>query len=242
MIGRVIWFAAIAAIAALTAAAQLDREAVKQPALASLVPEPMRGYAQARITTAALQGEDADAALAEARKLVQRRPIPAEHLTMLAAAQLKAGQPEAASLTVQLAAHRGWREPLAQEIMLRFALEADDTAEAARRYAALFVRDGTSNELLIEVGEQVLSGKDSAGRDTMVEIVSGTDRWHSHFMRRGVQVMPPAAFAEITVRSMERGASFDCAALAQAIKGTVRRDQAAGEALRSGARSRCGEV
>jgi hypothetical protein len=242
MMGKLIWFSALAAIAAVTAAAQLDRETVKQPGLANLVPEPMRGYAQARVTTTALQGDDAEAALAEARKLVQRRPVPAEHLTILAAAQLKAGQPDAASLTVQIAAHRGWREPLAQEIMLRFALEAGDAAEAAKRYAALFVRDGTRNELLIEVGEQVLSGENSAGRDTMVDIVSGTDRWHSQFMRRGVQVMPPDAFAEITVRSLERGASFDCAALSQAIKATARRDPAAGEVLQSGARSRCGEL
>jgi hypothetical protein len=241
MIGRAIWFTAIAAMGLVTSAVQLDRETVKQPGLASLVPEPMRGSAQARITIAALQGNDSDAALDEARKLVRRRPIPAEHLTILAAAQLKAGQPESASLTIQLAAHRGWREPLAQEIMLRLALEAGDPAEAARRYAALFVQPGTSSKLLTELGEQILTGDGSEGRDALVEIVSATQRWHSHFLQRGIQVMPPNAFAEITVRSMERGASFDCGALSQAIEATMRRDRAAGEALRSGVRNRCGE-
>mgnify|MGYP006158981793 CR=1 FL=1 len=92
MIGRIIWFAALAAIALLTAALQLDMQSKKAPGLAPLVPAPLRNEAQSQIVQTALTGEDTKLAVAEAERLVRRRPLPAESLTMLAVAQAKAGQ------------------------------------------------------------------------------------------------------------------------------------------------------
>jgi hypothetical protein len=59
---------------------------------------------------------------------------------LLAVAQAKAGNAEAAGLAIQIAGQRGWREPVAQEAVLRLALGAGNKPEAARRYAALFLR------------------------------------------------------------------------------------------------------
>lgn len=75
------------------------------------------------------------------------------------------------------------------------------------------------------------------GQQTLVRIVVGGERWHSLFLRRGSQVMPPAAFAAITTASMAQGAAFDCGQLGQAIKVLTRRDQAAGDALAGAARA-----
>jgi hypothetical protein len=232
MIGRIIWWAALLAMALVTAALQIDKQSEVSPELAPLVPGPLRNFAQTQLAAAAAaDGSDPAMALAEARKLVRRRPVPAEYLTLLAVAQTKAGQGEAAGLTIQIAAQRGWREPLAQESVLRLALAAGDKPEAARRYAALFLRDATPEALLEELGPAVLEATDGPGQQTMSEIVSGAERWHVRFLRRGARVMPPKAFSAIAVASRSQGARFDCTALNQAIQVVTRRDPEAGQQL-----------
>jgi len=240
MIGRITWLAALLAIAVLTTLVQLDKQSEATPALATAVPAPLRDFAQTRITAAAVESGDPATALAEAERLVRRRPVPAEYLTLLAVAQAKAGQPEQAALTIQIAGQRGWREPLAQEAVLRLALAAGDTPEAARRYAALFLRSATPDTLLIELGPQVLGDPSGAGRKTIADIVSGADRWHSLFLRAGLMVMPADAFSAIVTTSMAQGAVFDCGVLARSIIGLRPRDEAAAERLQLAAAKVCG--
>lgn len=242
MIGRIVWFATLLAVAALTTALQLDRQSALNPALAPLVPQAMRGYAQAQIAAAAAQGSDAGLALEEARRLVRRRPIPAENLTILAIAQTKAGQTQQAGLTIQIAGQRGWRDPVAQEAVLRLALAAGDQAEAGRRYAALLLRSETPDVLLRELAPPVLSQAEGPGQNTLVDIIIGTDRWDTVFLRRGVQVIPPAAFSQIAVASIARGKSFDCVVLAQTLKILGQRDAAATKLLQTAAARRCREI
>jgi hypothetical protein len=231
MIGRFVWFAVIIAAALGTAVLQIDKQSERSPALARLVPAPLRNFAQTEIAHRALAGEDAAAALAEAERLVQRRPLPSEYLTLLAGAQVKAGRAEQAAQTIQIAGQRGWRDPMAQHAVLRIALAAGDTSEAARRYAALFLRNTTPNSLLLELGPAVLGEPDGAGQQTMVAIVVGAERWHAQFLRRGPDVMPPEAFAAITAQSLERGVNFDCGRLAQSIGLLRARDADAAERL-----------
>lgn len=242
MIGKVAWPALLLAVAVVTGFLQIDRQADITPSLARLVPQPLRNYAQPRIAAAAVDGTDSALGLKEARRLVKRRPIPAEHLTLLAVAEIKAGQLEQGGLTIQVAAQRGWREPLSQEAVLRLALDANDKPEAARRFAALFLRDATPDTLLQELAPAVLDTTGGPGQRTLVDIISGSDRWHSTFLRRGAQVMPPAAFVEITVTTIARGTRYDCGMLAQAIKGTGLKDGAASQRLRDAAVRQCPEL
>lgn len=242
MIGRIIWFAALVAIALLTTALQLDMQSKKAPGLAATVPGPLRNQAQAHIVQAALAGTDTKLAVAEAERLVRRRPLPAESLTLLAVAQAKAGDIDAAGRTIQIAGQRGWRVPMAQEAVLRLALGAGDKPEAARRYAALFLRDETPDSLLKELAPAVLGEPGGLGQQTLVAIVVGGERWHSTFLRRGVRVMPPAVFSAITASSLLEGAAFDCATLAQSIKAVRQRDAMAGDNLATAAASRCREL
>ncbi len=241
MIARIVWFAALAAIALGTAALQLDWQSRRSPELAAFVPEPVRANAQVQIARQALAGEDAARAVAEAEQLVRRRPIPAQHLVMLATSQVKAGQAEQAGRTVQIAGQRGWREPAAQEANLRMALAAGDKAEAARRYAALFLRSGTPDSLLLDLGPAVLGEPGGIGQQTMVAIVSDAERWHSLFLRRGLQVMPPEAFAAIAAQSLAKGAAFDCNVLATAIDSLARGHADAADSLRAAA-GRCADL
>lgn len=231
MIARIIWVACLLAIAAVTTALQIDRQSETTPALAPLVPGPLRNFAQTQVTLAAISAGDSRAALAEAQRLVRRRPVPAEYLTLLAAAQAKAGQTEQATLTIQMAGQRGWREPLAQEAVLRLALAAGDQAEAARRYAALFWRQATPDALLIELGPEVLGDPEGVGRQTLTDIIVGAGRWHFVFLQRGPNVMPPAAFSAIAAGSLLKGAAFDCTALGQSINQLEQRDAIAANQL-----------
>lgn len=242
MIGRFVWFAVLIAIALVTAALQIDMQSRRSPQLAALVPAPLRGHSQVHVVRSALAKEDPGLALGEAKRLLQRRPMPAENLVLLATAQAKAGKPDDAMLTIQIAGQRGWREPLAQEAVLRLALSAGDKPEAARRYAALFLREQTPDALLQELGPAVLDEAGGLGQQTMVAIVVGGERWHPIFLRRGISVMPSAAFSAIAAESLRQGAAFECPQLAQSIKVLKRNDPDAGERLQAAAARRCPEL
>jgi hypothetical protein len=239
MIGRLAWWAALLAIAAITTVLQIDRQSLSDPALAALVPAPLRSDAQTQIALVTIDADDPARALAEAERLVQRRPIPAEHLTLLAAAQSRAGQADAAAATIQIAGQRGWREPLAQEAVLRLALNAGDEAEAARRYAALFRRQETPNDLLIALGQEVLGEPGGTGRQTITDILVGAERWQTAFLERGPQVMPLDAFAEIAAEAMTKGTQFDCEVLIRTLEGVRQRDAAAARRMDAAAAQAC---
>ena len=239
MIARLLWFALLAAIAVVTTGVQLDRQARKSPALAQTVPEPFRSSAQLQIAAFAQRGDDPELALAEAERLILRRPLPAEHLRVLAQAQFAAGKLDESTLTIQYAAQRGWRDPLAQEAMLRLALEAGDTTEAARRFAALFLRKDTDDALIEEIGPLVLAQSGGEGRQTLIDIVGGGDRWHRQFLRRGARTMPPDAFAEIVVATADAGVRYDCRVLAQAERILKNRDATASSAVAGVIRNQC---
>lgn len=228
MIARILWLAVLAGIAIVTAGLQLDRQARKTPAMAQSVPEIVRSSAQLPVAAGALSSDNPQYALAEAERLIRRRPMPAEHLRLLAQAQFGAGMIDESALTIQYAAQRGWRDPLAQEAILRLALEAGDEPEAARRYAALFLRAATEDALLEEMGREVLAAPGGEGRQTLITIVGGGERWHDQFLRRGARVMPPDAYVEIVRATADAGAAYDCTLLRQIEPSLTRRNADAG--------------
>lgn len=239
MMLRTLWVVVVLIVAGVTLAAQLDRQARVVPTIATSVPEPFRAFAQARIATAAIRGDDPQVAVTEARRLIERRPVPAEHLRLLAQAQIEAGDAEAGAYTIQIAAQRGWRDPLAQEAVMRFALAAGDEPEAARRYTALFLKNGTEDALLREIGTTLFETPDGPGAETLLEIVSGSDRWHDFFLRRGPRVLPAPTFAQIVIKAGERGSEFDCDVLEGTVRPVTRGNASAGAALAEFVESRC---
>jgi hypothetical protein len=231
MIGRIVWTAALIGIGALTAALQLDRQAFVDASLAPLVPAPLRTYAQVPLAASAIAESDGATALAEAETLVRRRPLPSEHLSLLALAQAKAGDAEGATFSISVAASRGWRDPIAQEAMLNLAFEQGDMAEAGRRYAALFRNTEVPDGKLIALGPKVLGEAGGPAQQAFAEVVAGAPLWHEQFLRRGAQVLPPEAFASITDRAAQGGARFRCDQLGYALTNLRARDAAAAARL-----------
>lgn len=239
MIGRALWLLTLLAVAGVCVGVQLDRQSRKDPQLAAYVPEPFRSSAQRIVAASTIAAGSPEAGLAEARKLVERRPLPAEHLLLLTQAQVAAGEAEAGTITVQYAAQRGWRNPIAQQAMLQIALEVGDKPQAARRYAALFMIRGTEEELLKELGAQVLAEPNGEERAVLAEIVSGADRWHSTFLQLGARVMPPDAFTEIVQLNTGKGVRFECRRLEQAARTLSSRDETAGNKLAALTHKQC---
>lgn len=242
MIARILWIFALLGVAVVTAGVQLDRQSRKTPSLAQHVPEPFRSNAQLPIAAYAIDGDDPALGLAEAQKLVKRRPLPAEHLRVLAQAQFAAGELDASALTIQYAAQRGWRDALAQESMLQLALAAGDAPQAAMRYAALFLLRETDDALLERLGPQVLAEAGGPGRTTLIDIVSGGERWHGVFLSRGPRVMPPDAFSEIVGAALGRGVEFDCDRIELALRSISQRDASAGAQLAERAQGACPRI
>lgn len=239
MIARLVWIALLGVIGAITAQLQFDRQSARDPAMGDWVAAPFRAYAQHNAVLAGLPQEDSAQVLAEAKRLAERRPIPAENLSLLAQAYVKVGNGEAATVTMQNAAQRGWRDPVAQEVMARLAIAFDDMPEATRRFTALMVLDDTNTPLLRDLASAIFADPASPGFATLSEIVSGTDRWSKVFIRRGSHVMPPAAFVEVVAASMARGATFDCTSVSRSLRVVARSDVAAATRLVATTRATC---
>ncbi len=242
MIMRAAWIVGVALLGLVIAQLQFDRQSARDPWIMDWVAAPFRGNAQFLAVTAALNAGDRPGAVEEGRKLLLRRPVPAENLTIYATALYRTGDEELASVAIQTAAQRGWREPLPQEARLRLALEAGDLGEAGTRYIALLLNPASDNALLTTLGAEVLAEPGSEAEAVLAGVVSDTDRWHSTFLGRGAQVMPPAAFARVAVASIARGAVFDCRALEGVIASLTARDAAAGESLRAAALGKCPQL
>lgn len=229
MMARFVWAISLLIIASITAGVQLDRQARKTPELAPYVPGVFRSASQPRIVILEARVGAQEVSLDEAQRLVRRRPMPARHLRLLAQAQFASGEAEAGGLSIQYAAQRGWRDALAQEAMMELALAAGDRSEAARRFAALFLKRGVQRELLERTGQRVFATPIGPERAVFAEIVRGGDRWHNAFLTRGARVIPEDAFVEILKLSTAAGAQFPCSALKQGQGIIANRDQIAGE-------------
>ena len=239
MISGILWRIVLVAIALVAVGVHLDRETLKTPSLAGSVPEPFRNSAQSFVAAKALNGSNGELALAEAERLVQLRPLPAEHLRLLAQAQFAAGEVGQSAMSIQLAAQRGWRDPLAQESLLRLALDAGDTDVAARRYIALFLRRQTEDALLEELGPAVFSDPGGKGREALVSVVAGGKRWHRQFLARGARVLPPDAFTDVVSKVTATGERFECRDLRTAFRPLNARDAKAGAQFDELVESQC---
>lgn len=220
IVGRFVSAAVLVVIAIMAVGAQLDRATLRQPALASMVPGPMRSYALYALVDEAMQSGDKAGAYAAGTKLVRRRPVPAEGLSALAIAAQNAGHPEEAVQALALAASRGWRDVLSQRATAFAAIEGGNWPVAAQRAAALwrlgdgggFTDDGrsldaiTASVLHSPVARPIFLGQIA----TAPVVVGSFTNWAGDHL--------DAATLEPTMATLRTsGAHFDCEVLSDTV-------------------------
>ncbi|WP_054105969.1 hypothetical protein [Novosphingobium sp. AAP83] len=232
---RYAWIGLLVALAFLAAGAQLDRQARRTPMLAPVVPQMFRSFSQARLVLSTVRSADPAEALKAAQLLVQRRPIPAEHLSLLAIATVRNGDNEKAFLLLQKAAQRGWRDSVAQQTMLEIATKAGDLPEATRRLAALWGM-GESQMPLAAATAKLMASAD--GRKAMAATMANNGRWMDAFLAQSGAVQPEH-LAETLALAARQGARFECSTLQRIESVYTRRKLDAEAGLIAEARKNC---
>ncbi|MFM2372916.1 MAG: hypothetical protein RIS85_2638 [Pseudomonadota bacterium] len=208
---RVLWLSALALLAICATFAQLDRAARRTPALAALVPPPFRSFAQEKLVIAEVRTAPPAQALAMARTLVQRRPMPSEHLSLLAMAEQRMGHTRNSGVLIQQAARRGWRDVLAQQAMFDIALNAGAPDEAARRFGAVWALQA-SDVPIEEMTRRILATPQ--GRKAVAQALVAESRWRGQFLG-AAGAFAPVEVAQVVSDAAHQDADFECPALAR---------------------------
>ncbi len=207
---RWIWRLALVLIAVVAVCAQLDRASYLRPELAIVVPKPFRSFAQPTTALLALATGNTSDAQIETRRLVRRRPIPAEHLFTLAMGELRAGNPRAFAKAFRVASTRGWRFPPLQVAAAQAALANGDVKGAANRVAALWAQN-PANPSVEPLTKALLAAP--GGPEAFAVPLANTHVWSDNFVSRAASFASPAN-AVLTVATARRaGGQFDCRAL-----------------------------
>lgn len=205
---RLAWWSLLGAVACVATGVELDQQSRRHPERMWLVPEAFRSYAQERLVTQRLaSSEDAANTLAEAKRLVARRPIPAESLSGLGIAAINAGDQRLGMAALQEAASRGWRDATAQLVIADVALSSGDDAIAADRIAALW-KTRASDDITYQLTRRLLERP--RGADLIVSRLlvggSGVD----DFVGWSAQALPSGLLAAVDARLRTGGWAFDC--------------------------------
>lgn len=200
----------LACIAIVAIGAEFDRASYLRPELAMVVPGPFRSFAQPTVALIALATSDPTTAQEEARRLVRRRPIPAEHLYALAMADLRNGQPGAFAAAFRAASTRGWRYPPLQVAAAQAALASGDKKGAANRIAALWAED-PSNPAVAPLTKTLLEAP--GGAEAFAIPLAQTHVWSGNFVGRLLAYASPQTATRTVVAARRAGARFDCPSL-----------------------------
>lgn len=207
---RWIWRAALAALALVAVAAELDRASYLRPELSVVVPKPFRSFAQPTTALLALATSDNATAQAEARRLVRRRPMPAEHLFTLAMGELRNGRPLAFAAAFRAASTRGWRYAPLQVTAAQAALASGDVRGAANRVAALWAADA-NDPSVAPLTRALLAAP--GGPEAFAIPLAHTHVWSKNFLGRARAYASPENALRTVLAARRAGARFDCAAL-----------------------------
>ncbi|GAA0267031.1 hypothetical protein GCM10009127_03320 [Alteraurantiacibacter aestuarii] len=210
MIGRIAFYGLLLALAGLVVSVQLDRQALDDPQLGLVVPEPLRAVAQERLLEAQLVAGGTAQSAGMARELLRRRPLPARHLVLLAQAAQVSGDTDLAIRALEGAALRGWREPFPQLAVAQAGVISGNYPSAAQRIAALTAMGGYPEETNRLLGIMLDSAE---GREALASQMALGGRWTKYFAGQLAQAGTLEQFADTIERARAKGALLDCGQL-----------------------------
>lgn len=208
-VGRLFAGAALTALTGIAIAGtfvQLDHEAAHRPALAKYVPEAFREEALLQL---AARDVDAPDGLETAKLLVERRPVPAESLSVLTLAAFHAGDEALAARALGEAATRGWRNPMAQQAMFESGVAVGNWDVALGRLVALW-RAGRRDELLVSYMQRVVDSPE--GRAALLGRFSTDGAWLDEFFVWAPSKLTPRAFTQLVDEASTLGLPVKCEA------------------------------
>lgn len=178
LLGWALRIAVFAVLGSLIALFQIDRASGNRPELAVIIPDGLGGEADLVKAKATL---NTDPVLAEkpTRDLVAKRPIPAEHLSLLALYLVETDQPQLAGQALTEASKRGWRDRYTQVTVLGSALANGSPMAAAQRLEAL-IRNRDEWEIQASAAQQVLAVPE--GRKAFAQRVAESPGLSSHLI------------------------------------------------------------
>lgn len=204
------WYGCLLVLALLATATELDVMSRYDVRVVSYIPGPFRNYAQTRVTEMALAGPDPRTALAEARTLVQRRPIPTDSLFLLASAYQFSGDEHNANEAFAQSTARGWRNPVVEQIMVATALQHGDIATAAAHLLALWSL-GIDTPERDSLTQQVLAAP--GGAEAYGKLLATSHFAQDAAMQGATTLVPTRDFVRMVHAAIVAGARFDCSRL-----------------------------
>lgn len=219
MMKRITFYTLVLLLAGLVVIVQLDRQSLDDWQIGLAVPEPFRAVSQQRLIEVGLaSGESATGTVKKARQLIRRRPLPARHLVLYAQAAQREGDPDATISALEIAAMRGWREPIPQIAAAQAGLISGNFESAAQRLAAMNAIGGLGDEtngILIAMLAQ------EQGREAIAAQLAVGGRWTRYFVRQLATTATLEQFADTIGRAWDKGAKLDCDQLLAAAEGNL---------------------
>lgn len=206
-VGRLAIFVIAFCLAVIATLAQLDQQTRIAPQYAAMVPPDFSGNAARERSKLALNLGNPSEALAEARKQLALRPMPAESLTVLALAALDAGEADTARKALESASRRGWREPISQLASGEAALKQGANAVAAQRITALLAT-GNLEEPALGLLTRLIQTPE--GRAAFAERLAAYGRWQNNALLSAGRFADPVDWARTLALAMQKGATFKC--------------------------------
>ncbi len=202
------WYTVMLAIAVIAVGVQLDRQARYDPALGALVPEAFRWDALAALARSAFDRNNSREGEELARELVERRPVPAESLSLYATGLLANGKSDMAASILQVAADRGWRDRFVQHVVIASALQNDQPTVAAQRVVGLW-RQGERAAWLKDLTRTTLSER--GGLAAFAAALSeGENDFGANFLVWSAGSLPITLVDRLAQDFAKSGARFDC--------------------------------
>lgn len=202
-----IWIAALAGVAIVTGFAQLDRSTRYTPSLARLVPPAFQGFAAQRLAAEAIVAKDLGDAQAFSQRLIRHRPLPAEHMLLLARTATMRGDEARAFNALDAASLRGWRDPLTQLMAGEAALAGANHEAAAQRLAAMLAT-GALPEMARSLAGRLIATPE--GRGAMARQLAGEGRWQENALTPLAAEADPMDFAQTIAQAHTLGAQWSC--------------------------------